>query len=199
MKILALMPCYKIMEIPAVQSLTAMQADIYSRGDKLDIVYVNGFNAMQARTMLTKYASDNKSDWILWLDSDHIYKASDLYELIKRCEKDNLNMLSANYYVRGAGKITAHTRFDAEKGHFKQEELTGDVMECDIVGFGFLVMRWSFLKKMYDLFEKDLFVLDHTNNTTEDVYFCRKVSEIGEKVLFHSGITVGHLTTVINK
>lgn len=199
MKITALMPCYKIMEIPAVQSLTAMQADIYSRGDKLNIVYVNGFNAMQARTMLTRYAADNESDWVLWLDSDHIYKASDMYKLIECCEKDQLNMLSANYYVRSGGKITAHTRLDASLGHFKQEELTGDIMECDVIGFGFVLMRWSFLKKMYDKFGKDLFLLDHTDNTTEDVYFCRKVKEAGEKVLFHSGIVVGHLTTVINR
>ena len=193
------MPCYKIMEISAVQSLTAMQADIYSRGDKLNIVYVNGFNAMQARTMLTKYACENESDWVIWLDSDHIYKASDMYALIDRCEKDSFGMLSANYYVRGKDKVTAHTRLDAELGHFKQEELTGDVMECDVIGFGFVVMRWSFLKKMFDRFQKDLFLLDHTDNTTEDVYFCRKVKEIGDKVLFHSGITVGHIASVIIK
>lgn len=199
MKILALMPCYKIMEIPAVQSLTAMQADIYSRGDILNIVYVNGFNAVQARTQLTNYAVKNECDWIIWLDSDHIYKANDMYDLISRCEKDNLNMLSANYYVRGAGKITAHTRFDETKGHFKQEELTGDVMECDVIGFGFLVMRWNFLKEMYDKFNQDLFHMDYSNNTTEDTYFCRKVKQTGQKVLFHSGITVGHLTTVINR
>jgi hypothetical protein len=108
-------------------------------------------------------------------------------------------MLAANYYVRGAGKQTAHTRLDIEKGHFKQDELTGDVMECDVIGFGFVVMRWPFLKEMRDKFGDDLFNMDYKNNTTEDVYFCRKVKESGHKVLFHSGITVGHLTTTINK
>ena len=108
-------------------------------------------------------------------------------------------MLAANYYVRSAEKVSAHTRFDLNKGHFKKEEFTGDVMECDIVGFGFLVMKWSFLKDMYQKYEKDLFLMDHTNNTTEDVYFCRKVKESGHKVLFHSGVTVGHIQSVVNK
>jgi GT2 family glycosyltransferase len=198
MNILALMPCYKIMEIDAVKSLTAFQADIYSRGDHLHIVYINGFNAVMARTMLAKYAAENPADWVIWLDSDHIYKASDLYALIERCEKDNLPMLSANYYLKSPGKVSAHTRLDAVKGHFTQAELTGDIVECDIVGFGFLVMRGSFIKEMVDKYGNDLFLMDNTNNTTEDVYFCRKVLECGNKVLFHSGITVGHLMTVVN-
>lgn len=198
MKILALMPCYKIMEIPAVQSLTAFQADVYSKGDRMHIAYVNGFNSVQARTMLVDYAVKNEVDWIIWLDSDHIYKAKDFYALVNKCEEKKLPMLSATYYLRGKGKETAHTRFDIEKGHFKQDELTGDVQECDIIGFGFLVMRWTFLKEMYDKFGKDLFKMDYENNTTEDVYFCRKVKELNYPVCFDSGVIVGHLTTVVN-
>lgn len=198
MKILAMMPCYKFMEIPAVQSLTAFQAEVYSRGDNLHIAYVNGFNAVQARTALTEYAVKNEVDWVIWLDSDHIYKADDMYKLIKRAEEINAPMLSALYYLRGAGKVSAHTRLDIEKGHFKQEELTGAVMECDVIGFGFVVMRWSFLKMMSDKFPGDLFHMDYKNNSTEDVYFCKKVKEAGHKVLFDSGVVVGHLTTVVN-
>lgn len=198
MKILALMPCYKIMEVPAVQSLTGLQADIYSRGDSLNIAYANGFNAVQARTHLANYAAGNKCDWVLWLDSDHIYKASDVYRLIRRCEDRELPMLSATYYIRGKGKQTAHTRFDPEKGHFKSDELTGDIMETDVIGFGFLVMRWDFLKEMCDKYPKDLFKMDISDNTTEDVYFCRKVAETGRKIYFDSDVIVGHLTTVIN-
>lgn len=187
------------MEIPAVQSLTAMQADIYNRGDQFSIAYANGFNAVVARVGLFQYAAKNESDWVICLDSDHIYRATDLYALIKRCEDRNLPMLSATYYVRGPGKITAHTRFDAEKGHFQQSELTGDVMDCDVFGFGFLVMRWSFLKELVDKFGKDLFKMDHTDNTTEDVYFCRKMKESGYPVCFDSSVIVGHLTTVVNE
>lgn len=198
MKILALMPCYKIMEIPAVQSLTGFQADVYSKGDHMNIAYVNGFNAVQARTMLVDYAVKNECDWLIWLDSDHIYKASDFYALIKKCDERNLPMLSATYYLRGAGKTTCHTRFDIKKGHFTQAELTGDVMDADVLGFGFMVMRWSFLKEMHERFGKDLFKMDHTDNTTEDVYFCRKVKEAGYPICFDSGVIVGHLTTVIN-
>lgn len=198
MKILALMPCYKIMEIDAVKSLTGMLADVYSKGDHLHIVYVNGFNAVQARTALIDYASKTDVDYVIWLDSDHIYKASDMYSLIDKMRSRGLPMLSATYYLRGAGKITAHTRFDAEKGHFKQEELTGDVMECDVIGFGFVVMTMGFIKEMVSKFGKDLFKMDYDNNTTEDVYFCRKMKELGHKVMFDSGVVVGHLTTVIN-
>ena len=198
MKILALMPCYKIMEIDAVKSLAAFQADIFSRGDHLHIVFVNGFNAVQARTALIDYAAKHDADWVIWLDSDHIYRAEDMYRLIEKCEAKGLPMLSANYYLKGMGKVSAHTRFDAALGHFKQEELTGEVMECDVIGFGFVVMRISFIKSMVAQFGKDLFKMDYDNNTTEDVYFCRKMKEAGHKIMFDSGVTVGHLMTVIN-
>lgn len=198
MKILALMPCYKFMEIPAVQSLTGFQAEIYSKGDNLHIAYTNGFNAVQARTALIEYASKQDIDWVIWLDSDHIYNARDMYKLIDKANSICAPMLSATYYMRGAGKQTAHTRFDADLGHFKQEELTGDVMECDVIGFGFVVMRGSFIKDMINRFGKDLFKMDYDNNTTEDVYFCRKVKEAGHKILFDSGVIIGHLTTVVN-
>jgi GT2 family glycosyltransferase len=187
------------MEIDAVRSLTTFQADVYNKGDELSIVYVNGFNAVQARTMLADYASKDKADWVIWLDSDHIYKASDLYKLIDRCKEKNFPMLSATYYLRGAGKVTCHSRFDASKGHFQQNELTGDVIDCDVLGFGFLVMKQSFLKEMVDKFGKDLFKMDHTDNTTEDVYFCRKVKEAGFPICFDSSVVVGHLMTIINQ
>lgn len=192
------MPCYKIMEIPAVQSLTEFQADVYNRGDKLSIVYANGFNAVQARTRLIEYAASDDADWVLWLDSDHVYKADDLYALIKKCGDKGLRMLSATYFLKGAGRISCHTRFDPAKGHFKPEELTGDVMDCDVIGFGFLVMRGDFVKEMFAQFGKDLFKMDNTDNTTEDVYFCRKVKEVGYPVCFDSSVIVGHLTTVVN-
>jgi len=39
MKVVAVMPCYKVMDIPAVISLTAMMSDIYSRGDHFTIAF----------------------------------------------------------------------------------------------------------------------------------------------------------------
>jgi hypothetical protein len=51
---------------------------------------------------------------------------------------------------------------------------------------------------MFDKFGKDLFKMDHTDNTTEDVYFCRKVKETGHPICFDSSVIVGHLTTVVN-
>lgn len=200
MKIQALMPCYKIMEIPAVTSLTALMADCYVKGDHFNIAYANGFNAVHGRTNLVKYSVDNPSDWVLWLDSDHIYKASAMYKLIDRCISEDLDMLSATYFVRGKGKVVAHINKDIETmDRLRKEDLDGSIVEASTIGFGFLVMRWSFLKKMYNRFGKDLFKMDYSDNTTEDVYFCRKVREAGHKVLFDSSVIVGHLTTVVNE
>lgn len=200
MKILALMPTQKIMEIPAVQSLTAFQADVYRRKDALHIAFVNGFNPVLARTKLFEYAVKEEADWVIWLDSDHIYKAKDMYALIEKCDDQGLPMLSATYYVRTTDKITAHGKY-LESGAFQKfskSELNGSLVEADVIGFGFVVMRHSFMKTLYDKYKDDLFRMDATANSTEDVYFCRKAKEAGHKILFDPSIVVGHLTTVVN-
>ncbi|RLC88233.1 MAG: hypothetical protein DRJ03_03550 [Chloroflexi bacterium] len=202
MKILALMPCYKIMEVPAVQSLCALQADVYSRNDNMHIVFANGFNAPMARTSLYLYAVEKAGevDWVLNLDSDHIYSAKALYSLIEIATEKNLPLLSATYFVRGMPKKTAHGRYveDGKFEKFKEEELNGELMEADVLGFGFLLMRQSFIKQMVEKYDRDIFHMDAHHNGDEAVYFCKKAQDLGHKMLFDPNNKVGHLTTVVN-
>lgn len=199
MKILALMPAYKYMEIPAVQSLVAMQADVYNNGDNINVAFVHGFNTSLARTNLFEYAASVVDvDYVLNIDSDHIYKAKSLYTLISKIEDNDLDMLSAGYYLRG-GREFAHGRHvDGKFKKFKEGEVKG-IVECDVVGFGFLLMKSQFVKEMVKKFPKDLFKMDVDGNASEDVYFCKKAQENGSKVCFDADTIVGHLTTVVNQ
>jgi len=201
MKILTLMPAYKIMDIEAVKSLTALQSDIYNRGDNINIAYISGFNTVLARTALINYAAKQEDvDYVLWLDSDHIYKASYVYELISKIEKNNLEMLSAGYLTRGPRNLFAHGSF-IDNGNFKQHKkgTVSGLIDCDIIGFGFLVMKQDFVKRMVNKYGKDLFKMDYSNNTTEDIYFCRKMKEEGIRICYDADIIVGHLMTVVNE
>jgi hypothetical protein len=201
MKILALLPSYKIMDIPAVQSLVSLQADVFKRGDNINIIFCNGFNAAKARTLLMEYASNQGGvDYIVNIDTDNVYEADDLYAIIDKMEANNMEMLSAAYLVKDSSGYYAHGRF-LEDGSFEKVHAreTGGIIDCDVLGFGFLVMKHSFVKKMVDTYKDDLFLFDIKDNSTEDVYFCRQAKKIGTRIAFDSDTLVGHLMTVIQK
>ena len=195
------MPAQKVMQVEAVQSLIAMQADIYNRGDNFNIAFTNGHNPVLARISLMRHAALQEGvDYVLWLDSDHIYKGSHVYDLIDKMEKNDIEALSAAYKVRGPCDTFAHGRF-LEDGTFKQYEQKDceGIVDCDVLGFGFYLMKHSFVKEMVDRFGIDLFAMNYRDDTTEDVYFCRKMKEAGKRICFDSDIIVGHLMTIVNK
>lgn len=200
MKILILMPMYKMMDANCVISLVDFIQNLHEEGHKAKITFVNGFNAAKARKALTMHAAqcdESQYDYVLWLDTDHLYKTSDLHKLIKKMRKEKLGMLSATYTLHGCSE-TAHGIVENDVfRHFKQEELKKGIIDCTVVGFGFLVMEWSFLKYLWDRFGDSLFILDAKENCTEDVRFCRCVLDSGNRVCFDSDVKVGHIEVAV--
>lgn len=201
MKVLALIPAQKVMLVEAVQSLIALQADVYNRGDNINVCFTNGHNPVNARTCLANYAATvDDADYVLWMDSDHVYGAKKMYQLIDKLKENDLDMLSAAYFVRDASRKTAHGSFQ-EDGTFEQHKLDGraGIQDCDVLGFGFLLMKSEFLRKMVEKYKDDLFHMDLTNNTTEDVYFCRQAKKENARVCYDADTIVGHLMVIVNK
>jgi len=199
MSIMVLMPIYKAMDASCVISLIDFHQQLVEDGHRCKFVFSNGFNAAKARKALTSYAVElkDKFDYVLWLDSDHIYKKKDFYALIKRMEEENLPMLSGTYKLHGSTETAHGITDDNGFRHFKEGELDGSVIDCQVVGFGFLVMRPNLLKVLWKKYGEDLFILDSKENCTEDVTFCRAVKEIGERVCFDSKVKVGHIELAV--
>lgn len=200
MKIQILIPAYKFIPVETVQCLSVIQAAMAERGWKWNIAFVNGFNAAHARNALMNFAIKQEFDYALWIDSDHVFNMKNVDDLLKELQEKNLDCLSAGYFVRDGSKTFAHGRFKEDKSFakLKKVECKG-ITECDVLGFGFLLMTHGFIKEMVNKFPNDLFILDCINNTTEDVYFCRKAQEIGKHLYFDANNIVGHLMTAVNK
>jgi len=201
MKIVALMPTQKVLQTEAVQGLVAMQADIYNHGDNINFAFTNGHNPVLARVSLFRHAAlQSDADYVLCLDSDHLYSGKKLYALIDSLEKNNLPMLSAAYLVRGPCRTTAHGRF-MEDGKFLQYQLDEckGIVDCDVFGFGFLLLKYKFVSDIVEKYQTDLFHMDYKDNSTEDVYFCRKMKADGHRVCFDSDVVVGHIMTWVNR
>jgi len=201
MKILGCMPTQKVMDVNSVQSLVAFQADIYNRHDSLIMTFTNGHNPVLSRVSLMRNAALTEGvDYVIWLDSDHIYKAQAMYDLIKKMEENKLEALSAGYLVRSPCKTFAHGRFmeDGKFLQFDKSECKG-LVDADVLGFGFFVMKHAFVKDMVDKYGSETFKMDYGDNTTEDVYFCRLMKKEGYRICFDADTIVGHIMTWVNK
>ena len=194
MNIVACMPMYKSMDVQAVQSLIQMQSDIYKNGDSLEILTTTGVNLYYKRNLLLKSALKKEPDWILSIDSDHVYSSHIMYELIKN-DKD---IVAAKYYVNGGvgmeNRPLAMGRWN--DGKFEQvvpKENDSGLIEVDVVGFGFTLIKPSALKKMYD--DGDSFMTPTGSiNKTDDVLFCDQARKCGTKIYYNADFTIGHLS-----
>lgn len=200
MKLAILIPIYKTMEASCVQSLLDFYSRIHASGIEVRFYFANGFNAARARLGLARSVCEEKefiADFVLWLDSDHIYSNKTFDGLINAMEAQNLPMLSAAYKLRGSEETVHGITEDGKFRHFHYKdfaELPDDhLIECDVVGFGFLLMRGDFLRNMWGKHGEDLFKMDIGMNGTEDVAFCQCAKKDGIKILFHPKMRVGHI------
>lgn len=199
MKIMVLMPLHKSMNTSCVISLVDFVQHLHIGGHKAKMVFVNGFNAARARLALSKHvATEGKGyDYVIWLDSDHVYKKDDLMKLMRRMKTENLKMLSACYKLHGSPDTVHGITENKVFRHFKEKELKKKLIDCQVVGFGFLLMKRSYLKRLWDKYGDELFVLDAKENCTEDVKFCKCVLDDGERVCFDPTVKVGHVETAV--
>lgn len=200
MRMAILIPIYKTMDAPCVQSLLSMQNHLHGAGHELKFIFANGFNAARARVGLAREAVEDKefkADYFLWLDSDHFYDPSAVMKLLNKIEEDNIPMLSAAYKLRGSEETVHGITENGKFRHFHYKDFKDmppdQLIEADIVGFGFLAMKAQFLRDMWAKHGENLFKMDIGMNGTEDVAFCECARKDGFKVLFHPQIRVGHL------
>lgn len=200
MKIIAMMPLYKFMDAPCVQALITMMSDIYLKGDHFKIVFTQGENICLARNQMFQYCSTlNDIDYFLCLDSDHEYSSGALYTLINKMNVFELPALSASYYMRGNRKFSMIRK--NEHGIYENvthETLGKGVQECDVFGFGFLVLKPQTIKTLVQK-HKNPFVMDGKSYTGEDYYFCNLMKQEGMRVCYDADTIVGHYTSFFNK
>ncbi len=193
------------MDAPCVQSLLSMTCHLHGAGHQIKFFFANGFNAARARLGLAREACEDtkfEADYFLWVDSDHFYDPSSLMKLINKMESENIPMLSATYKLRGTEEAV-HGITPTGEGfkHFHYKDLNtlpeGSLVEADVVGFGFLVMKAQFLKDMWAKHGEELFKMDIGMNGTEDVAFCLCAKKDGHKVYFFPEIRVGHMELAV--
>jgi hypothetical protein len=117
-------------------------------------------------------------DYIMWIDSDMIFKPEDFWKLIKNdvdivsgCAKMNPNSYALEVY---------------------QDRLpVNGLIEVKWVGMAFMLVK----KGVFEKVESPWFQTKVVDGklVTEDIYFCKKAQEAGYKIWIDPTVNIGHI------
>jgi len=182
---------------------------LWSQKNKINIVgkiRVNGNQiGRQRQVLFDGWADQDKTDWLLWVDSD-IVLTPEAFKLIwDAADKDTKPVVTGTYFVSKENEQTLMEPFPAlfkeGKDKYELEIITpipnNTVIPVDCAGFGILLMHRSIISKIrqanpgYSLFAEEENV--GNNYVSEDIVFFRKLKNAGVPLYAHTGALVQHM------
>jgi hypothetical protein len=166
-----------------------------------------------AGTMLTPFRGQVPYDYIMWIDSDIIFKTEDLMELLKM-NKD----ISAGWYVQSNNGILSNQSTVVEsmndqelyeKGSNRYETIEDmgrrtEPFKVDYCGFGWILIKKGVYEKIpYPWFVPRVIQLQKPDGTiledvcSEDISMCQDFKKYGFDIWVHPKVRVGHQKMII--
>jgi len=138
-------------------------------------------------------------DYILWIDSDQVFKPEDLERLLSR----DLDIVGGLYLMAGGIQYAAVMDWDEnffkKHGHFNfltpaDAKHTIIPIPVAYTGFGFLLVKHGVFESMeYPWFRQRMITISNMQDACmEDVYFCLVAQEKGYKIYVDPTVIVGH-------
>lgn len=161
-----------------------------------------------AGTILTPFRGQVPYDYIMWIDSDIIFKTEDLIELLKM----NKDIASGWYVQSNAGilsnqsTVVEHMNLQElyEKGSNKYETVEDmsrrqEPFKVDYCGFGWMLIKKGVYEKIpYPWFVPRVIQLQKPDGTiledvcSEDISMCEDFRKYGFDIWVHPKVRVGH-------
>jgi hypothetical protein len=166
-----------------------------------------------AGTMLTPFRGKVPYDYIMWIDSDIIFKTEDLMELLKM-NKD----ISAGWYCQSNGGALSNQTTVVEsmndqelyeKGSNRYETVEDmarrtEPFKVDYCGFGWILIKKGVYEKIpYPWFVPRVIQLQKPDGTiledvcSEDISMCQDFKKYGFDIWVHPKVRVGHQKMII--
>ena len=182
---------------------------LWAQKNKINVVgkiRVNGNQiGRQRQVLFDGWADQDKTDWLLWVDSDIILTPEAFKLIWDIADKDTKPVVTGTYFVSKENEQTLMEPFPAlfKEGKNKHElEIitpmpNNAVIPVDCAGFGFLLMHRSIVLKIrqanpgYSLFAEEEGIGD--NYVSEDIVFFRKLKNAGIPTYAHTGALVQHM------
>ncbi len=174
---------------------------------QLQVFMASGSLLPYTRNRLLRDAQDWGADFLLWLDSDHVFPADALIRLLSR----NLRVVGANYARRVIPtRPTAAAVNGDDLWTTKALADAGAIEEVSRLGLGVCLMDMTVLddllrtakaegrKTIWPVFAGEP-VADDLEGTGEDTFFFRRLRKAGIKSYVDHGLSweVGHIHEII--
>jgi len=173
-----------------------------SKKHELSWMNVKTFPVDFARNWAAKRFLETKAyescEWMGWLDIDMTFPKDMFNIMIADAKKIGAKVMSAVYFKRNFHNEVVGWRYD-HLGKMSEPVLDGSIQEVEVIGMGAVIIHRSVLEKVgYPWFKYGSLHEDVSGLSTEDIQFCERCKEVGEKIYMHTGIFCGHLMTVEN-
>ena len=181
--------------VPAMDSVpTHFAVSLYNLNKpcKTRLEVVSNSLVYDARNMLAAKAIDDNCDYVLWLDSDMVFGA-DLLENLLSCA-DGKDFVSALQFKRVFPTTPTIYTIDDGKDQIRyktrKEYPKNQLFKIEASGFGVALTSTKLLKDVYDSYG-----LPFSPNLGlgEDLIFCYRARQLGYELWCNSSIKIGHV------
>lgn len=190
MKVFIAVPSMDTLPALFCQSLALLQR----AGDTM-VGFEVGSLVYNARNNLARQAINAEVDWVLWLDSDMVFKPDLLQRMLKVCTENDIDFLTALCFRRKPPYTPClFDRLDkVEKGASYTAILSVPEGRFQVGGCGFagVLMSTDVLISVSSKFNGRMF--DPMEGFGEDVAFCWRARQCGYDIWCDSDIEMGHV------
>lgn len=160
----------------------------------------------QRQRLLDHWYDTNLSDWMLWVDSDIVLNIDSLYLLWHAADSETAPAVTGVYFISKEPEGTTMRPFPCI---FRDLEGTAieylhplpemELIDCDLAGFGILMMHRSVVEKMRQALPNEGFFNEQVGSgkddefVGEDIIFFRKMKKAGIQLKAHTGALVKHM------
>lgn len=194
MKTLIAIPCGDLCHTDFLRSLLGLEAV-----GEAQYTFAQGSLVYDARNRLAEAAINGGFDRVLWLDSDMIFPR-DLMRRMHGHLDAGLQMITGVYSTRKPpirptlySELTL-TQAPGEKfatpGHKQITELPKEPFTVAGCGFGCVMVTVDLLRRVWETYGAGF---TPASGFGEDLSFCLRVSDLGEKIWCDPGIVCGHV------
>lgn len=185
-----------------MQTVTSLEAMLRSR-ECVDPIHVENSLVYTARDFICEYAVEKGFDYVLMVDSDMVFKPTDLDILFKTMKETGADVVSGTYVTRvGEPRIVAYSKVNKRQQRpFKSPDMKNvelysveAVEEVEAVGMGFCLIKTELLKKM---FRDYVSLFEPRWGVGEDVAFCIRARAY-TKIMLSRTVKLGHLGQRVN-
>lgn len=203
-RILIGFPC---MSTVPVQTLTSLIRAEKPAGAKFKIIQNSLIHYARNETAAAAITDKDGYDAVMWIDSDMAFEPDGIVKLVndmfgmpgKRKPKPVVDYVAGLFFKRAwptapvvyksidyeADGVNAHCNLDPYK-----EYPVNTMFECKGTGFGFVLTSVALLKRVWEAYGPPF---DPMLMLGEDLSFCQRCNELGEKMFCDSRVKVGHV------